>query len=156
MIYSRCMSLQISIKESIKDAMKNKDTVRLNVLRGLSTAFMNYSVANGGTPQTELSDEQVLDVITKEAKKRKDSIEQFTTAGRDDLAQNESAELAILQEFLPTLMSRDEIKLVAQAKIAEMGADKSKTGMIVGTLMKELKGKADGTDVKAVVDELLG
>jgi uncharacterized protein YqeY len=149
------MSLQQTIKESIKDAMKSKDSVRLNVLRGLSTAFMNYSVANGGTPQTELSNDQVLEIITKEAKKRKDSIEQFTLASRSDLAENESAELTILQEFLPTLMSLDEIRPIVSAKIAELGMDKTKSGMIVGALMKELKGKADGNDVKSVVDELL-
>lgn len=150
------MSLQQSIKGSIKDAMKNKDSVRLDVLRGLSTAFMNYSVANGGTPQTELTDEQVMDIISKEAKKRKDSIEQFTTANRPELAEKESAELVILQEFLPQMMSIDEIKPIAQAKIDEMGADKSKSGMVVGALMKDLKGRADGTDVKTVVDALLG
>ncbi len=149
------MSLQTTIKDGIKDAMKNKDTVRLDVLRGLSTAFMNYAVANGGTPQTELTDDQTLDVITKEAKKRKDSIEQFTSAGRQELADKESAELAILNEFLPAMMSREEIKSIASAKIAEMGADKSKMGMIVGALMKDLKGKADGGDVKSVVEELL-
>jgi uncharacterized protein YqeY len=92
------MSLQQTIKDSIKDAMKAKDSVKLNVLRGLSTAFMNYSVANGGTPQSELNDEQVLEIITKESKKRKDSIEQFTSAGRSELAESEQAELAILQE----------------------------------------------------------
>ncbi len=150
------MSLQQSIKDGIKDAMKNKDSVRLTVLRGLSAAFMNYSVANGGTPQTELSDEQTLDVITKEAKKRKDSIEQFTAANRPDLAENESVELVILQEFLPVLMTLDEIRPIVAAKIAELGADTGKSGMIVGALMKELKGKADGNDVKSVVDELLG
>lgn len=149
------MSLQETIKNGIKDAMKNKDTVRLNVLRGLSTAFMNYSVANGGTPQTELTDEQTLDIVTKEAKKRKDSIEQFTNAGRSDLADNEQSELAVLQEFLPTLMSPQEIIPIAQSKIAEMGADKTKMGMIIGSLMKELKGKADGDDVKKVVESLL-
>ncbi len=149
------MSLQQTIKDGIKDAMKAKDSVRLDVLRGLATAFMNYSVANGGTPQTELSDDQTLDVITKEAKKRKDSIEQFTNAGRGELAEKESAELSILQEFLPTLMSLDEIRPIASAKSAEMGVDKSKVGMVVGALMKDLKGKADGMDVKSVVDELL-
>jgi uncharacterized protein len=149
------MALQQSIKDGIKDAMKNKDTVRLTVLRGLSTAFMNYSVANGGTPQSELTDEQVIDIISKEAKKRKDSIEQFTAAGRPELADNEYAELTILQEFLPQMMSQEEIRPIAQVKIAEMGADKSKIGIIVGSLMKELKGRADGTDVKAVVEELL-
>jgi hypothetical protein len=150
------MSLQQSIKDGIKDAMKNKDSVRLNVLRGLSTAFMNYSVANGGTPQTELTDEQTLEIITKEAKKRKDSIEQFTNANRLELAENEQSELIILQEFLPTLMSIEEIKPIAQKKIEEMGADKTKVGIIVGALMKDLKGKADGTDVKKIVEELLG
>ncbi len=150
------MLLQQLIKDSIKDAMKNKDSIRLDVLRGLSTAFMNYSVANGGTPQTELTDEQVIDIISKEAKKRKDSIEQFTTADRLDLVEKESAELVILQEFLPQMMSVDEIKPIAQAKINEMGVDKSKSGMIVGALMKELKGRADGMDVKSVVEELLG
>ncbi len=150
------MTLQQSIKDGIKDAMKNKDSVRLDVLRGLSTAFMNYSVANGGTPQTELTDEQVLDVIGKEAKKRKDSIEQFQNANRPELVEKESAELVILQEFLPQMMSIDEIKPIAQAKIDEMGVDKTKSGIIVGALMKELKGKADGTDVKSVVDALLG
>lgn len=150
------MALQQTIKDSIKDAMKSKDSVKLNVLRGLSTAFMNYSVANGGTPQTELSDEQVLEIITRESKKRKDSIEQFTAAGRNELAESEQAELVILQEYLPTLMSIDEIRPIVQAKIAEMGADKSKAGMLIGALMKDLKGKADGADVKTVVDELLG
>lgn len=149
------MSLQETIKGGIKDAMKNKDSIRLDVLRGLSTAFMNYSVANGGTPQTELSDEKTLEVIAKEAKKRKDSIEQFVNAGRNELAEKEQSELFILQEFLPTMMPADEIKPIAQAKIAEMNADASKVGMVVGSLMKELKGKADGDDVKKVVEALL-
>jgi uncharacterized protein YqeY len=149
------MSLQQTIKDSIKDAMKAKDSVKLNVLRGLSTAFMNYSVANGGTPQSELNDEQVLEIITKESKKRKDSIEQFTSAGRSELAESEQAELAILQEYLPTLMTLDEIRPIVAAKKVELGIDdKTKVGMLVGALMKDLKGKADGNDVKTAVDEL--
>jgi uncharacterized protein YqeY len=149
------MSLQQTIKDSIKDAMKAKDSVKLNVLRGLSTAFMNYSVANGGTPQSELNDEQVLEIITKESKKRKDSIEQFTSAGRSELAESEQAELAILQEYLPTLMTLDEIRPIVAAKKVELGIDdKTKVGMLVGALMIDLKGKADGNDVKTAVDEL--
>jgi uncharacterized protein len=150
------MSLQTTIKDSIKDAMKAKDAVRLGVLRGLSTAFMNELVATGRMPQDELTDEQAITVITREAKRRKDSIEQFNANGRQDLALDEQAELAILQTYLPTLMTVDEIRPIVQAKIAEMGADKSKMGMIVGALMKDLKGKADGADVKAVVESLLG
>ena len=149
------MSLQITIKESIKDAMKAKDTVRLGVLRGLSSAFTNELVATNRTPTDELSDEQVLVVITREAKRRKDSIAQFTENGRADLAADEQAELEILQSYLPTLMTVDEIRQIVEAKIAEMGADKSKMGMIVGALMKDLKGKADGNDVKTLVESLL-
>lgn len=150
------MSLQTTIKDSIKDAMKNKDMTRLGVLRGLSSAFTNELVNLGRTPQDELSDEEVITVITREAKRRKDSIDQYTSGGREDLASDEKAELAVLQEFLPTLMSQDEIRPIAEAKIAEMGADKSKVGMVVGAVMKDLKGKADGNDVKSVVESLLG
>jgi len=150
------MSLQTTIKESIKDAMKAKDVVRLGVLRGLSSAFTNELVATNRTPTDELSDDQVITVITREAKRRKDSIAQFAENGRPDLAADEEAELAILQSYLPTLMTVDEIRPIVQAKIAEMGADKSKMGMIVGALMKDLKGKADGADVKSLVESLLG
>ena len=149
------MSLQTQIKESLKEAMKNKDAVRLSVVRGLSTAFMNELVATSRMPQDELSDEEVIAVITREAKRRKDAINQYVEGGREELAADEKAELAILQEYLPTLMSQDEIRPLAEAKIAEMGADKTKAGQITGALMKDLKGKADGTDVKAVVDSLL-
>ncbi len=149
------MSLQTTIKDSLKDAMKNKDMVRLSVIRGLSTAFMNELVSTNRTPQDMLSDEEVITVITREAKRRKDSINQYIDGGRAELAEDEKAELAILQEYLPTMMSQDEIRPFAEAKIAEMGADKTKAGQITGALMKDLKGKADGTDVKAVVDSLL-
>lgn len=149
------MSLQTQIKDSLKEAMKNKDMVRLGVIRGLSTAFMNELVSTNRTPQDELSDDEVITVITREAKRRKDSINQYVEGGRPELADDEKAELAILQEYLPTLMSQDEIRPLAEAKIAEMGADKSKAGQITGALMKDLKGKADGNDVKAVVDSLL-
>lgn len=149
------MSLQTTIKDGIKDAMKNKEMVRLGVLRGLSSAMMNEAVALNLGPQGELSDEQVMTLLTREAKRRKDSIEQYTTGGRADLAADEQAELDVLSVYLPTLMTRDEIVPIVQAKIAEMGADKSKMGMVVGALMKDLKGKADGNDVKSVVESLL-
>lgn len=148
------MSLQTTIKEGVKDAMKNKDMVRLGVLRGLNAAFTNELVSIGRTPQEELSDEEVISVITREAKRRKDSIAQYTEGGRADLVSDESAELAVLNEFLPTMMTPDEIRPIAAAKMAELGADKSKMGMLVGALMKDLKGKANGDDVKAVVESL--
>jgi len=148
------MSLQTTIKESIKDAMKNKDMARLMTLRGLSSAFTNEAVNLGKGPQGELSDEEVIALITREAKRRKDSINQYTEGGRADLATDEQAELTILEEFLPTMMTADEIRPFAEAKKAEMGADSSKIGQLVGAVMKDLKGKANGDDVKAVVESL--
>lgn len=153
--YTYVMSLQTTIKDSIKEAMIAKDSVRLNTLRGLSAAFTNENVAKKRKPDTELSDDEVLDVIRRGVKQRKDSIDQFTKGGRADLAESEQAELAILQAYLPQMMSRDEIHAFVEAKKAEMGAfDASKKGVIMGMIMKELKGKADGAEVKEVVESL--
>lgn len=149
------MSLQTTIKDGVKDAMKNKDMARLTVLRGLSSAFMNEAVNLNRGPQGELSDEETIAVITREAKRRKDSIAQYTEGGREDLAADEKAELAVLEEFLPTMMSQDEIRPIAIAKKAELAIDdKAKAGMLTGAVMKDLKGKANGDDVKAVVESL--
>ncbi len=149
------MTIQEKIKEEIKTAMKAKDEIRLLVMRGLSSAFTNELVATKRTPQEPLPDEDAITVITRLAKQRKESINQFRAGGRDDLAENEEKELAILQEFLPVMMSVEEIQKLAVAKKEEMGVtDASKKGMLVGALMKDLKGKADGGDVKNVVDAL--
>jgi uncharacterized protein YqeY len=149
------MTIQETIKENIKTAMKAKDEVRLSVMRGLSTAFTNELVATKRPPTEMLTDEEAIAVITRVAKQRKESIAQFNAGGRPELAEAEEKELAILQEFLPTMMSVEEIQKLAEAKKAEMGiTDPSKKGMLVGALMKDLKGKADGGDVKNVVDEL--
>ena len=150
------MSLHNQIKEQIKEAMKAKDAVRLGVLRGLVTAFTNELVATKRTPQEELTDEQALAVISRAVKQRKDSIDQFTKGGRADLAENEKAELTILETYLPAQMARDEVMKIAKTKMSELGiTDASKKGMFMGALMKELRGKADGDTVKSVVDELL-
>ena len=145
-----------NIKDQIKQAMLAKDTVRLTVLRGLLAAFTNELVAKMKKPNEELSDEDAIAVIRKAVKQRKDSIEQFTKGGRADLVESEEAELKVLETFLPALMSKGDIKKVVEAKIAEMGTvDKTKLGQLVGSLMKELKGKADGADVKEVVESLV-
>ncbi|MEK7575223.1 MAG: GatB/YqeY domain-containing protein [Patescibacteria group bacterium] len=149
------MSLHLKIRSEIKEAMLAKDQVRLLVVRGLVTACTNELVAKGKKPTEELADDDVLSLIRRAVKQRKDSIEQFTKGGRADLAESEHAELAILEKYLPTMMSQDEIKKVAEAKKAELGiTDKAKLGQFVGMLMKELKGKADGADVKAVAESL--
>lgn len=150
------MSIQQQIKDQIKEAMKAKEPVKLGVVKSLSAAFTNELVKLGKMPTDELSDEDALAVIRRAVKQRKDSIEQFTAGGREDLAGDEKAELAILETYLPAMMSKEDVMKVAQAKLAEMGGvDKSKAGMFMGALMKDLKGKADGDVVKSVVDSLI-
>ncbi|MEI6490145.1 MAG: GatB/YqeY domain-containing protein [bacterium] len=146
------MSLHEEIKGQIKEAMMAKDAVRLTTLRGLVSAFTNELVATQRKPQDFLTDEEVLAVIKRNVKQRKDSIQQFTDGGRADLAVSEQAELSILEKFLPQMMSRDEIKRLVEAKKAELG--EVNQGLLMKAIMTDLKGKADGADVKAVVDGL--
>ncbi len=149
------MSLHKDIHSKIKDAMIAKDAVRLTVLRGLVTSFTNELVAKGKKPQDELTDEEAQAVIKRAVKQRKDSIDQFTKGNRLDLVANEEAELKILDTFLPKMMSKEDIKKIAEAKKAELGVtDKAGMGKFMGALMKEFKGQADGTDVKEVVESL--
>ena len=147
------MSLHESVKGELKEAMKAKEAVRLRVVRGLLTMFMNELVATGRTPQDTLSDEEALAVIKRAAKQRKESITQFEAAGRDELAAPEKEELAVLEAYLPQLLSEEEILPIVVAKKAELGIDDtSKMGVLVGAVMKELAGKADGSMVKRVVE----
>jgi len=150
------MSLHEQIQGEIKKAMFAKDALKLSVVRGMVAAFSNELVATGKTPKDILADEGVLKVIKRLSNQRKDSIEQFIKGNRPELADKEKAELAILESYLPAQMSREEIKKVVVAKKAQLGiTDKTKAGQLTGAVIKELKGKADGGDVKAVVDELL-
>lgn len=149
------MALHTDTKEQLKDALRAKDAVRLRTIRNMLTAFVNELVATGKKPQDTLDDEAALAVVKRLAKQRKDSIEQYTAGGREDLAAEERAELTVLEAYLPQTMSQEEIRPVAEAKKAELGVtDKSSMGKLVGAVMKELQGKADGADVKAVVESL--
>lgn len=149
------MSLHLQIRESLKEAMKAKDAVRLRTVRSILTAFTNELVATGKTPQDMIADDAGLAVIKRLAKQRKDSISQYEAAGRQDLAEPEKEELVVLEGYLPTLMTQEQIRPIAEAKKAELGVtDKAKMGILVGAIMKELGGKADGADVKAVVESL--
>jgi len=149
------MPLQQVIQNGVKEAMKAKDALRLTVLRGLLAGFTNELVAKGKKPQDEVTDDIALNVIKRAVKQRKDSIDQFTKGNRMDLVEVEQAELKVLETFLPQTMSREEIKKIAVAKKAEMNVtDKAGLGKFMGALMKEFKGKADGNDVKEVVESL--
>jgi uncharacterized protein YqeY len=150
------MSIIEQIKSDMKDAMRAKDAATLTTLRGLISGCTNELVATGKTPQDEVTDDLALTVMKRASKQRKDAIEQYTKGGREDLVANEQVELSVIEKYLPTLMSKDQIKPIAEAKIAEFAGDKSKMGQIIGAVLKETAGQADGGDVKSVVMELLG
>lgn len=149
------MTLHEQLKDQLKESLKAKDEVKLRTVRGLLTAFTNELVATGKTPHDMLDDDAGINVIKRAAKQRKDSIEQFEAAGRQELADHEKEELVVLETYLPQMMNKDEIRPIVEAKKAELGVeDKSKMGILMGAVMKECAGKADGGDVKAVVESL--
>ena len=146
--------LQDKIRSDLKDAMKAKDTVRMTVLRSLITACVNELTATKRTPQDTLTDEEVLAVMRRALKQRREAAEQFSTGNRPELADNEEKEAEVIETYLPQMMSREEIATVVAAKKEALGVtDKSGMGKLIGAVMGELKGKADGGDVKAVVEE---
>ncbi len=147
--------MQEKIKAELKQAMVDKKMERLGVLRMLSAALTNELVYMQKLPTDTLEDAEVLKVLKRELKKRKDAIEQFTTAGRPELAEGELAEAKIIEEFLPTQMSKEEILAKVSAKLATDPIDSSKKGQFVGLMLKELGDSADGALVKEVVDELV-
>jgi uncharacterized protein YqeY len=147
--------IQDQIKKELKEAMLNREATRLSVVRGMLAAFVNELVTLKRSPQANLSDEEALGVIRRLAKQRKDSAEQFRNGGRPELAAKEEEELLILDGYLPTMMNKDDIRKIAETKKAELGiTDKSKIGILMGAIMKNLKGKADGADVKEVIETL--
>jgi uncharacterized protein len=160
------MTIHETIKNQIKDAMRAKDEVKLLTLRGLSAAFTNELLSKGATAADTsnadlLGDESSLALIKRSVKQHRDSIEQFEKGGRKDLADNERAELVILETYLPATMSRDEIRKKAEAKLAAAGIaklEKAGAGKFMGEFLRELKTaglSADGADVKAVIDSLV-
>ncbi len=146
--------MQETIKAAIKPAMIAKDTVRLGTLRLILAAFTNELVTQGRPPTDPLSDEDCMKVIKRLSKQRKDSIDQFVAGGRPELAEDEKAELAIIEEFLPAAMSEADIEAKVKAKLAESPLDSTKKGQFIGQMMKELGDTADGATVKAVIDRL--
>jgi len=147
--------MQDKIRTELAEAMKARDTARLAVLRGLLASFTNELVAKGRKPDEKLSDEDVIAIIRRAVKQRKDSIAQFRNGGREDLAAKEEEELKMLESYLPAMMSLEDVRKIAIELKEKLGAkDKSKMGQFMGALMKELKGQADGAEVKEIVDEL--
>lgn len=163
--YTFRMPIFNDIKTQLAAAMRAKDAVRLNTLRGIKTAFANELVAQKRSTNDTLSDDEALAVIRRLVKQRKDSIEQFRKGGREELARAEEAELKILETFLPAQMSEDEIRKIAEGVKAKLGvtdlpapndgqAGKAKLGQLIGAVLKETKGRADGAVVKKIVETL--
>ena len=146
--------MQEQIKSSLKPAMMAKDSVRVGTIRLLIAAFTNELVTQGHPPTDPLSDDDCMKVIKRLAKQRKDSIEQYTAGGRPELADDERAELVIIEEFLPAQMTEAEIESKVALKLAESPLDPTKKGQFVGIMMKELGSNADGALVKSVIDRL--
>ena len=145
--------LKQKLTDDLKQAMRSGDKVRRSVIRLLMAAIKNTEIAQ----QATLADADILGVIAKEVRQRHESIDAFKLGDRQDLLAQEEAELAILNEYLPQQMTREEIITAARQVIEEVGAlglgDK---GKVMPNLIAQLKGRADGREINAVVTELLG
>ena len=147
------MSLLDQINNDLKDALKSGDKLRAQTIRGLKSAITYVEKGEGSS---KLDDLGILEVIAKQAKQRRDSIAEFEKGGRDDLVQQEAAELAILESYLPEQMSEAEIEAKTKAVIAELGVtDMKGMGQVMSRLMADLKGQADGKVVNQIVRRLL-
>lgn len=148
------MTLEQTISKGIMEAMKAKDTVRLTTLRNIKKYIIEAKTASAGI--AELPDADVVKIISKLAKQGTDSAAVYTQQGRPELAQEELAQVAVMQEFLPRRLSPEELTAAVQAVIAEVGASSMKDmGKVMGVASKRLAGQADGRDISDKVKELL-
>ena len=146
------MSLKDQISEEIKAAMKAKDKVRLEAVRSIKKVLLEKESEVKAKGQDALTPEQELEVLMQQAKQRRDSIEQYHNAGREDLAASEKAELAVIEEFLPEQLSDSEVAAIIDEIIAEVNASSPKDmGKVMGPAMQRLKGQADGKRVQELV-----
>ncbi|MDO8621563.1 MAG: GatB/YqeY domain-containing protein [Candidatus Levybacteria bacterium] len=147
--------LKRKLQEELKQSMLAKDTLKTSVLRMVLSAINYYEIQKGGAGY-QATDEDVLAVIQKEAKQRKDSIEQFQKANRPELVEKETKELEMLQVYLPQQMSEEEIRnLVKEAISQTQSTTIADMGKIMGALMPKVKGKADGSLVSQIVKQEL-
>ncbi len=134
------MSLLIQLKDEMKNAMRAKDKLRLGVIRMALSAIKQAEIDHN----TEATDDNIIAILTKMVKQRKDSIKMFTDGGRDDMAANEAAEVVVLEEFLPQPLTNDEIQTLINKTIADVGASSmADMGKVMGVLKPLMQGKAD-------------
>lgn len=156
-LMSDSQSILDRVNEDLKAAMKAKDKVRLRTLRSLRSALTNKEIEQReeGT-ETVLSDQDELAVVRKQVKQRKDSVEQYREAGRDDLVQKEEEEIDVLEEYLPAQMSDDELADHLDSIIEDVGATSMEDmGPVMGRAMNELRGRVDGNRVREMVQDRL-
>lgn len=150
------MTLKERINEDLKAAMKAGDKIRLEAVRAIKKDIIEKETAEKRAQRGDLTPEEEIEVLTTMVKRRRDSIEQFKQAGRNDLADEEIKQLAVIEQYLPAQLSEAEVKDVLQKIIAQVGATSAKdVGKVMGAAMKELKGKADGSVVQRIAKELL-
>ncbi|MDX1413010.1 MAG: GatB/YqeY domain-containing protein [Candidatus Promineifilaceae bacterium] len=146
------MSIKVQLRDDLAEAMRAGDTEKRNTLRLLLAAIKQAEVDE----QQSLDDSGVQAVLAKQAKQRRESVEEYERAGRSDLAAQEQEELMVIEQYLPQQMTREQVEELASQAIADVGASSSKDmGKVMGLLMPQLKGKADGRMVNEVVRELL-
>ena len=142
------------LRSDLRDAMRARDVLRRNTIRMLEAAIKNAEIDKRGQ---ELAEADILAILQRQVKQRRESIEQFRQGGREDLAEQEELEIEIIEHYLPAQLARDEIEARARAVIEQVGASgPGDRGKVMGMLMRELRGEADGSIVNAVVGELLG
>lgn len=146
------MNLQRKLLEDLQRAIRTKDVQRRSTLRLIRSAVKNAEIEEGRA----LDDEEILEVIIREAKRRREAIGEYRKAGRQDLVEREQAQLGVIEEYLPRQLSREEVELLAREAIAELGVqDLSQIGIVMRDLIPRLKGRADGRLVNEVVREIL-
>jgi len=148
------MGLKEQIPEDLKNALRNRNTLELSVLRMLQSALINKEIDN---KKEELTDEGGISVVGAEIKKRRDAVREFEKVNRPDAADQEKAEIEILMKYMPQQMSEDEIRAAVKSAIEQAGAQSMKDiGKVMKVLMPIVKGKADGSAVNKIVKEELG
>ena len=148
------MALEQQVQKDIMAAMKAKDQVRLNAVRSIKSAILLAKTAEGASG--ELTDGDIVKLIQKLAKQRKEAAEQYTAAGRQELADNELAEAEVLDEYLPKQLSPEELEAKLKEIVAELGASTPKDmGRVMGVATKRLAGLADGKAISALVRQIL-
>lgn len=146
------MSLSERLNEDMKQAMKSQDKFKLSTIRMVRATIKNLEI----DLKRPLNDNEVLDILSREIKQRKDALQEFEKAGRDDLAANVKAEAEIIAEYLPEQLNEEEIKVIVQQTIQETGAtSKADIGKVMSALMPKVKGRADGKLVNQAVQQLL-